>query len=210
MKKPTQQSGFTIVEMIVSLALFSVVVTVSVGALLVLIASNERFQEEQSVMTNLSFALDSMSREIRTGINYFCDSQTNPNLGTAGQLIFDDGANLDFANVQDCSDGNDGDERFHGMSFIEGGESITGTENTRIVYYHDNNDGKLYRRVSGGIAQSIVSSGIYIERAEFFVTGSEPTGSGTEVVQPTVTIVIEAREMESGSDNTYNIQTSIV
>ena len=211
MKRVSLQSGFTLIEMIVSLALFSIVVTISVGALLVLIASNERFQEEQSVMTNLSFALDSMAREIRTGVNYYCDSQTTSGGGTSGQLIFNDGANLSFDPTQDCSNGNNLNRQFHGMSFVEGGQSITGTADTRIAYFYDSGEGKIYRRVSGQDAQSIVSSGIYIANAEFFVTGSEPWQNGVgEIDQSTVTILIEARETDSTGEKTYNIQTTIV
>ena len=62
--------GFTLIEMIVSLTLFSAVITIAVGAFLVLLAANKQLQEEQAVLTNLSFALDSMTREIITGTGY--------------------------------------------------------------------------------------------------------------------------------------------
>ena len=211
MNRSVTQSGFTLVEMIVSLALFSVVITIAVGALLVLIASNERFQEEQSVMTNLSFAIDSMTREIRTGVNYFCDSQDSANGVSAGQRIFQNGQDLSFEPTQDCQNGNSSDRRYHGISFVEGGQSITGSADTRIVYFFDDTEGKIYRRVSGNDAQSIVSSGIFIENAEFFVTGSDPLSDGSsEIDQATVSIVIEARETDSAADSTYNIQTTVV
>src|SRR6056297_849303 len=96
-------AGFTLIEMIVSLALFSVVVTISVGALLVLIASNRQLQDEQAVLTNLSFALDSMTREIRTGSAYVCRSRPN----TSGSSIFSDNEDLDGASFPgpDCDTG---------------------------------------------------------------------------------------------------------
>ena len=211
---PTSQLGFTLVEMIVSLALFSMVVTVSVGALLVLIASNEQLQAEQSVMTNLSFALDSMAREIRTGTNYFCLSANNKNpAGNPTQHIFADGQNLDSNILNDCADGNNNisPRTYHGISFVEGGESITKLADTRIVYFYDNNDGKIYRRISGGDAQSIVSSGIYITDAEFYVTGSKPLidGAPDHDDQAAVTIFIEARETSDTTQKPYRIQTTI-
>jgi len=103
---PTSQFGFTLIEMIVSLGLFSIVITISVGALLVLIATNEQLQAEQSVMTNLSFALDSMTREIRTGTNYYCASR--PNYSSGGvEAIFDDGDSQESLgqNTNDCPTG---------------------------------------------------------------------------------------------------------
>ncbi|MFT7507155.1 MAG: prepilin-type N-terminal cleavage/methylation domain-containing protein, partial [Acidimicrobiales bacterium] len=65
-------TGFTLVEVMVSLALFSSVVTMAVGTLVVLIDANSKAQNAQLAVTNVSFALDSMTREIRTGLNYYC------------------------------------------------------------------------------------------------------------------------------------------
>jgi len=64
--------GFTLVEVLVSMSLFTIVVTMSMGTLLVLIDANAKQQNIQTAMTNLSFALDSMTREIRTGYSYQC------------------------------------------------------------------------------------------------------------------------------------------
>ncbi|MCA9365824.1 hypothetical protein KC723_02930, partial [Candidatus Kaiserbacteria bacterium] len=55
----------------------------------------------------------------------------------------------------------------------------------------------------------IVSSGIYIVRAEFFVTGAEGTAyADNNFVQPTVTIFIEAKEKASDTDSFY-LQTTV-
>ena len=212
------QSGFTLIEMIVSLALFATVATVSVGALLVLVASNVQLQNEQSVMTNLSFALDSMSREIRTGTDYFCDSQSTITANMSGVVnIFNDDNDLDEifddADIQtrDCMDGMDNNTVFHGIAFKEGGHSITDT-GERILYFFDKIEGKIFRRVGNGPAQSIVSSGIYIINAEFYVSGSDPLSlDADELDQPTVTIFIEAREVDDVNiAKPYWIQSTIV
>jgi|AntRauTorcE11898_2_1112593.scaffolds.fasta_scaffold09984_1 prepilin-type N-terminal cleavage/methylation domain-containing protein len=213
-------AGFTLIEMIVSLALFSVVMTIAVGALLVLIASNRQLQDEQAVLTNLSFALDSMTREIRTGTNYYCDSQSGQNAGPSGRKIFSNNSannSLDPNETEDCHEGNTGDDRFTGIAFVEGGQSVTGAPGTKIVYFYDNNpdgdasteDGALFRRISGESAQSIVSSNVVITDAEFFVTGSEPLTDG-ELTQPTVTIYIEAQVADTTNPKTYPIQTTVV
>tara|TARA_B100000508_G_scaffold138723_1_gene135357 strand:- start:2496 stop:3152 length:657 start_codon:yes stop_codon:yes gene_type:complete len=205
-----KQFGFTLVEMVVSLGVFSIVVTIAVGALLVLIGSNDQLQKEQSVMTNLSFAVDSMTREIRTGINYFCDSRPNKNAGPNGEKIFQDGEVLDPEPTQDCVNGNSSNRDYHGISFVEGGRSITGADDTRIVYFYDRTDGKLYRRISGQNAQSIVSSGIYITDAEFYVQESAPLTAGVgEHDQASVTIFIEARDENDPTNKAYQIQTTI-
>jgi len=66
--------GFTLIEMIVAVGLFSIVMLVSISALLSLVDANRKAQALQSVMNNLNIAVDGMVREIREGSNYRCGS----------------------------------------------------------------------------------------------------------------------------------------
>lgn len=66
--------GFTLVEMIVSLAIFSVVAVIAIGALLKVIDANKKAQSIQSSVTNLNFAMESMSRDLRTGTDIQCSN----------------------------------------------------------------------------------------------------------------------------------------
>lgn len=68
--------GFTLVELIVSLALFSVVMLVSAGAYLLMINLNRQAQALAFGVNNLSFALETMVRSIRTGTDYGCKNPT--------------------------------------------------------------------------------------------------------------------------------------
>ena len=70
------QKGFTLVELMVSLAVFSIVMLISTGVLLIMIDVNAKGQALYSSYSNLAFALDSMTREIRTGRNYYCTTTT--------------------------------------------------------------------------------------------------------------------------------------
>ncbi len=65
-------AGFTIIEMIVAIGLFGVVMVIASGALLTMLDANRKAQTIKSVINNLSFALESMTREIRMGSNYHC------------------------------------------------------------------------------------------------------------------------------------------
>ena len=67
-----RQRGFTLVEMIVSLMIFSIVAVVALAALVKIIDANNKAQTIQAAVTSLSFSLDAMSREIRTGSNIYC------------------------------------------------------------------------------------------------------------------------------------------
>ena len=64
--------GFTLIEIIVSLGIFSVVAVIAIGALVRVTSANRQAQAIQSGVNNVSFALDAMSREMRVGTNYAC------------------------------------------------------------------------------------------------------------------------------------------
>lgn len=75
MKTPAPHAkGFTLIEMLVSVAIFSVVMVMALGALLSLSTADRKAQALKSAVDNLDFAIDSMSRTIRTGYNYHCGS----------------------------------------------------------------------------------------------------------------------------------------
>src|SRR3989344_6805560 len=64
--------GFSLVEILVALSIFSIVMTIGTAAVLVIVDANQKSQSLGSVMTNLNIALEGMSKNIRTGINYHC------------------------------------------------------------------------------------------------------------------------------------------
>jgi|JI10StandDraft_1071094.scaffolds.fasta_scaffold108751_3 prepilin-type N-terminal cleavage/methylation domain-containing protein len=191
--RSTNIKGFTLVEMLVSLALFTIVATMSVGTLLVLIAGNARVVGEQSALTSMSFALDSMTREIRTGSDYYCD--TDVQVGSAAVY---NSATV----VRNCSAG------AVGISFREAGDSITGgTGAKRIAYYFSNN--QLWRKVGANAAQPIITNDVVVTNARFVVTGVGPLGTSTNIVQPTVTILIQAQASTTDSTKNFTLQSTI-
>lgn len=68
--------GFTLIEILVSLSLFLVVMTISMGSVLSVFDANRKSESLKIVMDNLNFTLESMSREIRFGKNYHCGGGT--------------------------------------------------------------------------------------------------------------------------------------
>jgi prepilin-type N-terminal cleavage/methylation domain-containing protein len=71
------QAGFTLVEVLVSLAIFSIVVVSALGAMLAISDANRRVQQTRSVMDNLSLAIESISRNLRLGYMYHCAVYTS-------------------------------------------------------------------------------------------------------------------------------------
>ncbi len=113
-------------------------------------------------------------------------------------------------NTADCATGRPSSRQLQGVSFYEGGDSLTGaTGAQRILYFFDDDAKTIYRRVGNDDKQAIVSSGLVVQDAQFYVTGSNPLSVGSNVEQPTITIYIEAQEKDDPTAKTYYLQTTV-
>jgi type II secretory pathway pseudopilin PulG len=74
MKKQSIQSGFSLVEMMVAIAIFMVVAVVAVAALLKIVDADRKSKTLQDTVNNINFAMDSITREIRVGSAYTCSN----------------------------------------------------------------------------------------------------------------------------------------
>jgi len=90
MKKRNLESGFTLIELMTALSIFTVIMTVSMGSILGIFDANRKSRSQRSVMTNLNLVLESMSKEMRYGRNYHCGSgsiEIPQNCASGGSLI---------------------------------------------------------------------------------------------------------------------------
>jgi prepilin-type N-terminal cleavage/methylation domain-containing protein len=197
-KKQADIGGFTLVEVLVSLSLFTVVVTMSVGTLLVLIDANAKQQNIQTVMTNLSFAMDSMTREIRTGYYYQCSANVSGLTEANG------------ANTSDCPGG------APAFAFTESGGSLTGDlDSNRIAYRWGGGEEDPIERRLGNVTsgngidwEPITAPEVNIESFEFVVTDTAPYPGNTK--SPTVTIFVSGTAGDiTGLDTSFAIQTTV-
>ncbi len=68
--------GFTLVEIMVAVTVFSVVMVMSMGSIIGVFDANYKSKNLRSVMDNLNLTLESMTRTIRFGTNYHCGTTT--------------------------------------------------------------------------------------------------------------------------------------
>lgn len=66
--------GYTLIELIVAVGLFAIIMLIASGAYLVMIGLNRQAQGISTGIDNLAFALETMTRKIRTGTAYDCNS----------------------------------------------------------------------------------------------------------------------------------------
>ncbi len=69
--------GFTLIEMIVAVAVFSIVTTMALGSFLNVSDIQKKAMALRAVNDNLNFAVETMMREIRTGTDY-CSTTCSP------------------------------------------------------------------------------------------------------------------------------------
>lgn len=177
------QSGFTLIEMMVAVALFSMVMTVSVSSLIVVMSASARAQAVQATTDNLSFAMDRMSREIRYAKYIRCGSE---DLSSAASTV-----------VADCAGG-------------EGSIVFTNTigGNARTAYKYSNQTNGLQKKVAGDSDWSdiIATSSVQMDKVSFYVTGNT-TG---DKLQPQVRILFRATPKGYASDIAgVNLQTTV-
>ncbi len=84
---PPTARGFTLVELIVSVGLFALVMTLVTGAYLIMIGINRQVQASATGINNLSFALEDMTRSIRTGTNYVLSGGSFSFRDSSGNMI---------------------------------------------------------------------------------------------------------------------------
>jgi prepilin-type N-terminal cleavage/methylation domain-containing protein len=73
-KENNTTQGFTLVELLVVLGLFSSIVTLTLGTLFNAQVINGNLQQTQSVLDNVNLSVQTMSRDIRFGTEFFCDT----------------------------------------------------------------------------------------------------------------------------------------
>ncbi len=79
--------GFTLLEMIVSMGIFTIVAVIAVGSLVRISSLNRQAQSLQAATNNINYILESMSREMRVGSTYDCfDGETYD--GPASGVVF--------------------------------------------------------------------------------------------------------------------------
>ncbi len=116
MRCADSKRGFTLVEIIVAMMIFSIVAVVALAALVKIIDANKKAQTTQDAVIGLSFALEAMSREIRTGSNIRCETgssgnfsnpstfspQACPSAGNTNNLIVFRSTKVDSSSVPPC------------------------------------------------------------------------------------------------------------
>ena len=176
--------GYTIIETMIAVSIFLVVITIGMEALLNANFIHRKSQDMRSIMDNLSFIMEDMSRNLRTGYNYHCSDNLS-NFGTP--LSCTSGGTVIAFEPTDGNPANDIDQ---------------------WIYYFGGN-GKIYKSTDGltGSPTQLTPDEVVIDSiSSFTVIGAEPP---PDTQQPFVTIRLVGTITYRNIDTPFSLQTSV-
>lgn len=177
--------GFSLIELIVALGIFTSIVTVLLGALLVTMNSAKHSRALRTAMDNINFATESMTRSIRMGTNYYCvegDNVLTPDMSASNEA------------TKDCDNGSF-------ISFIPKGESDA-TSRVGFGIISDDNGNSTLNRCTESACVAIVSPDVEIQKLKFVVKNSD-----LQKGQASAYIIMKGVVYVGGSPVSFAIQT---
>jgi len=187
-----KNGGFTLIETMISVALFLIIITAGMGSLLNASAIHQKTQAIRSIMDNLSFVTEDMSRNIRTGSSYHCIREPVTPMADLG-----DSAPLSSPTGLNC----------WGIAFEPSGggdqwgyEILSSSGSGYIVKSIDN--GKNWAQLTP------LEINIDGQISGFTITGAKPPADG-DFQQPFVTIRLVGSITSKGTIIPFSLQTSV-
>ena len=181
--KKSDNNGYTLIETMISIAIFLIIVVAGMGALLNANLLHNKSKDMRSIIDSLSFTMDDISRNLRTGYNYHC-------IPSGGGGTFSTPLS-----GQNCV----------GIAFtISGGSAVWAYEVT--------NQGTIQKSTDGGntwvqMTPSEVTINTSANYYAFSVFGAEPPPADTQ--QPFVNIHLVGTILYQKVSSPFSLQTSI-
>ena len=198
--------GFTLVEMLVVLGLFSFIMTLATGVLYTTQAINVKFQETQSVLDNVNLSMDTMFHDIRYGSDFHCETLV------AGEHPY---KNLRVSCPFSSGGGN--------ILFFRPVDVDADSDSDRVAYYASSTihgNVILKDEYIGGATTTyqITADDVTINSLKFYVTGANTISGNSDIgavsdyVQPLVTIAVSGETrpvMSKASSTKFYVQSTI-
>ncbi len=178
------QKGFTLIEVMIAVALFIIIMTIGTGAVLNSNNTHKKTQAVRAVMDNLSFVMEDMARNLRLGSNYHCGDISN------------------IETPQDCQSSL--------MIAFEGQTGVSNNPSDQIVY-GITTDNKITKSTDGGAtSKTLTPPEVSIDPAKsgFTVVGSAPFLT-PDKNQPRVIIRLSGTVTYKDFKSVFNLETTV-
>lgn len=188
-----KEKGFTLVEMMVAISVFSIVMVTAMSALLSVIDANSKARAVKTVVNNISFALEGISRDMRVGTDYIC-----------GNTISD---------IKDITIGTNCNNGGSIIKYRSVRADTVGNKNKFAYYKFDSAKKQIFECLEkGGVICSddslfteITSKDAIISKAVFYVLGAN-----SSITQPRVLITVKGTAGTKAKIVTeFDLQTTV-
>lgn len=187
-KNNKQNKGYTIIETMIAISIFLVVVMIGMTALLNANLIHQKSQNMRSIMDNLSFIMEDMSKNMRTGYNYHCILDINNLSNLYNSLSCPNGGGLIAFESANGSSSNNSDQWVYRINNGDIEKSI------------DSGNSFIKLNIEGEVIIDPVAS-------SFTVVGAEPSPGDTQ--QPFVTIRLVGNITYRNVITPFSLQTSV-
>lgn len=212
MKKVQAKTGFTLVEIMVAISIFSIVAVIATGAFISANEVNKRAQAIKIVMDNLSFAINSITLKMKQGKGYQCITNDTPTSNVApGHTSDPDVLSRDAGSSYDCPAGGSA-VAFVSPEWVSSSGSRQDTVVVYRLYKETDSNGQVHGQVQmqkdvGGLPGELVpitAENIDVQHLSFYVLNY---GSATE--KPRAMMVIAGEAFAGRETVPFALQTSI-
>lgn len=202
--KLKNNKGFTLIEMMVAIGLFTIIVVMGIASILSVNKVYNKNSDQRQILDTLTFAMEDIARNISVGSAINCKI-SDPSSGP------DANGNYLNATLYSVVD-NAGCSNISAISFLPFTATLADDARTSYAFIGGNNacnNGKrLYKSTDNGSTFTpITGPEICLDavKSGFLVTGADPS----DLVQPRVTIRLSGYVMYHSIKSTFNLQTSV-
>ena len=189
-KAMNKQIGFTLVETMVSVSIFIVIVMMGMTSLLNANLLQQKSSDMRSIIDNLSFIMDEMSNNLRTGTNYYCITVTPLPVSVPDSY---------FNTVPTSSDSNS----CYGVAFLD---QSPHPQMYYIGTYSDSGKSGVFESSGGTDVMQLTPDEVNIDAKSSFIVSGAQRGS---VPQAFVTIKLVGTITSKGITTPFSLQTSV-
>ena len=187
------KKGFTIVEMLVAIALFSIITAISAGGFTNALRTQRQVSALISAQSNVSLAMEQMAREIRTGYLFCHDTKNNPTCTCAN------GGAPDSCGVAPVN-----------SNTVTADLNFMNANGENVVYSLGTSTNVLMRSDSGsgGVLQTITGDTVAVKYLQFTISGN----AEGDHWPPRITISLGVAPSSTDSDisnDVLNLQTTV-
>lgn len=190
------KKGFTLIEILVSVAIFTTVMTIAIGALLTVNASLQKAKLLRTTIETMNITLEGIAKKIRTGRDYYCIAS------------WETGGTINATVKKDCSLGGTIDG--YGIAFYsfekQAWIAYRVTPQGAIEYASSPDPIIEWKNTSTEFYDVITPPDLKINRLRFYIDGQGPG----DAIQPKVIITafgVASLPGKTSLNTTFNLQT---